>query len=539
MTFVILEYNYSRSSLVSNLSTQAEMMADNCKAAVIFDTAEDALNSLKALSFQPGVVHGYIYTIDGKEFACYNRDGSVHKQLNVPTLTDNNYIFGNDLLSVSANIIANGSTIATVYIQSDLHNLKAMLIRNIIVVSVILAGASLIAFLISSRLQLVISKPILNLSEIAQKVTRDREYSLEAVKQGNDEIGILIDSFNEMLRQINKQRAKMIEMNRKLEDKVKNRTADLAQTIEKLNKSNEHLRSENIERKKAEEELRQTHERLIEVSHQAGMAEVATDVLHNVGNVLNSVNVSATLVNETLSNSEVLNLKKVADMIEENLGSLGSFFSENPKGKYIPSYIIKTSKLLVQEQDDVIKKLESLTKDINHIKDIVKMQQTYAKVSGVDVSVNLDQIIEDAIRINQAGLDRHGIKIVRQYSDLGNIYIDKQKVMQVMVNLIGNAKYALTDNKTDKTITIKYYKSDPDHLRIEVSDNGVGIPEENLLQVFRHGFTTRMHGHGFGLHSGALAAREMKGSLSVHSDGPGHGATFTLELPFNTTGVTV
>lgn len=288
-----------------------------------------------------------------------------------------------------------------------------------------------------------------------------------------------------------------------------------------------HAKIEQVNRK-----LKATYKKLMETSHQAGMAEVATDVLHNVGNVLNSINVSTTLIIEKITKSEVSNLKKVADMLQSHSNDLETFLTKDPKGQHIPVYLTEASRLLIDEQADIIEKLQSLAKNVAHIKEIVKMQQLYAKVCGVEVAITLNEVIEDAIQINQASLHRNGIKLIREYSDLGDVTIDRQKVLQILVNLIGNAKHALaTSGEEEKLLTIRFYKHNEDRIRIDVIDNGTGIPQENLTKIFQHGFTTRKDGHGFGLHSGALAAREMEGMLTAHSNGPNQGAIFTLELP--------
>jgi PAS domain S-box-containing protein len=285
--------------------------------------------------------------------------------------------------------------------------------------------------------------------------------------------------------------------------------------------------------KHAQEELQKTQERLLEASRMAGMAEVAADVLHNVGNVLNSINVSTTLITGKVTNSEVANLEKVARIINEHIDEIGTFLTEDPQGKHIPVYLTEVSKCLQAEQTDIISKLQVLTGNVQHIKDIISMQQAYAKVSGVEVQVSLSRLMEDAIRINSAGLQRHGTRLIREFEELPDVEIDKQKVLQILVNLISNAKYALSDSKKrERLVTIRIYKHSEDHLRIEVADNGVGIPQENLTKIFSHGFTTKEGGHGFGLHGSALAASQMGGSLRVHSDGVEQGATFTLELPF-------
>ena len=286
------------------------------------------------------------------------------------------------------------------------------------------------------------------------------------------------------------------------------------------------------DRKMAEIELKNTHEKLLETSRRAGMAEVAADVLHNVGNVLNSINVSTTLVTEKVANSELANLEKLASLINDHIEDLGTFLTEHPQGKHIPVYLTEVSKCLSDEQADIVSRLRVLTENVEHVKDIISTQQSYAKVSGVEVRASLAKLVEDAIQINSAGLQRHGSQLIRELDELPDVEIDKQKVLQILVNLISNAKYAMSnDGKEEKLLTIRLYKHGEDRFRIEVADNGVGIPEENLTRIFSHGFTTKQQGHGFGLHSSALAAKEMGGALTVHSDGVGHGATFTLELP--------
>ncbi len=277
-------------------------------------------------------------------------------------------------------------------------------------------------------------------------------------------------------------------------------------------------------------ELRRVHKQLLDIARQAGMAEVATDVLHNVGNVLNSVNVSASVVAEKVQHSRVKHLAQAAQLIRDHSDHLGEFLTSNQQGRQLPAFLCQLSDHLTGETTFIENELASLSRHIEHIKEIVSTQQAYARAAGVIESVHLSELIEDALRINLAGLNRHEVEIVRQFATLPTISADKHKILQILVNLISNAKYAMEGSRAKK-ILIRTELPAPDCVRVSVTDTGVGIPAENLTRVFSHGFTTRKHGHGFGLHSSALAARDMKGSLTVHSDGPGRGATFTLELP--------
>ncbi|HWD93331.1 MAG TPA: ATP-binding protein [Verrucomicrobiae bacterium] len=295
------------------------------------------------------------------------------------------------------------------------------------------------------------------------------------------------------------------------------------------------LRDEIDERKRMEAQVEKTHKELLMASRKAGMAEVATSVLHNVGNVLNSVNVSANIVAEQIQHSRSGKMDRVAALLEEHATDLADYLTRDSKGRQLPKYIVEVAKHLEVEHESVVRELASLTKNIEHIKDIVAMQQSYATAVGVTETVKITDLVEDAMRMNAGALERHQVQLVREYpSALPEISLDKHKVLQILINLVRNAKYACDESgREDKRIVVRIATTQ-DRVRISVVDNGVGILPENLTRIFNYGFTTRKHGHGFGLHSGALAAKELGGALLVRSDGPGQGAEFTLELPLQT-----
>ena len=287
--------------------------------------------------------------------------------------------------------------------------------------------------------------------------------------------------------------------------------------------------------KESENKLEQANKKLIETSRLAGMAEVATSVLHNVGNVLNSVNISAAVLKDNLRNSKVSHLAKAVSLMREHTTDLAVYITEDAKGKYLPEFFEEMAKTLTEERDTMLQEMTALDKNIEHIKDIVAMQQSYARVWGVVEVVRPTDLVEDALRLNAGALIRHDVQVVREYAEnMPSVSVEKHKVLQILVNLIRNAKYACDDSgRRDKKLIVRTVLLNGDRVQLVVGDNGVGIPPENLNRIFNHGFTTRRNGHGFGLHSGALAAREMGGSLTVHSDGVGTGASFTLELPLH------
>ncbi len=286
------------------------------------------------------------------------------------------------------------------------------------------------------------------------------------------------------------------------------------------------------EQKKAAEQLEQLNRKLVEISRHAGMAEVATGVLHNVGNVLTSVGVSATLVGDRLRRSKIANLTRATTMLRGQSDRLAEYLTTDPKGKLLPEYLVTVADQLALEQAELIEEINDLGQHIEHVKGIVAMQQSYARVSGAYETLSARALVEDALHMNLSAFERHHIRVVREFEDkVPPVCVDRHKVLQILINLLRNAKYALDQHDTPhKRLVIRIENAAPDWVKIIVSDNGIGIPPENLIKIFTHGFTTKREGHGFGLHSGANAAREMGGQLTAHSDGPGRGTAFTLEL---------
>jgi PAS domain S-box-containing protein len=284
--------------------------------------------------------------------------------------------------------------------------------------------------------------------------------------------------------------------------------------------------------KLAEERIEQVHRQLLETSRRAGMADVATGVLHNVGNVLNSINVSTNLLVEQVKASRVHSAAKLADLFEEHAADLGQFLTEDERGRQVPTYLRQLADRLREEQAGWLREFESLARNVDHIKEIVAMQQSYARVSGVAETVPVRELVEDALKMHSGAYLRHAVNLVREYEEVPPITVDKHKVLQILVNLLHNAKYACDEGgPAEKRVAVRIAPAAGDRVKIEVADNGIGIAPENLTRIFGHGFTTRPSGHGFGLHSGALAAKELGGTLTASSPGPGQGAAFALELP--------
>ncbi|MBC3362226.1 DAHL domain-containing protein [Pseudomonas sp. SWRI154] len=311
----------------------------------------------------------------------------------------------------------------------------------------------------------------------------------------------------------------------------------LVRSYSVINQINHELQAsnDNLEERVQErtQELKEAERELVDAARMAGMAEIATNVLHNVGNVLNSVNISAELVSRKLKNSKTQGLGRAVRMMNEHAQDLGQFITEDEKGKLLPHYFNELADAVAAEQALLIEELAQLTRSIDHIKEIVTTQQTYAGAARLIEPLNIANLFEDALRMNSVALSRHHVTVIKDYQDTPVILGDKHRLLLILINLISNAKFAMSHIEPPREMVLGIRIVEPATLCITVKDCGEGIAPENLTRIFNHGFTTRKNGHGFGLHSCALAAVEMNGRLHVHSDGPGQGAVFTLEIPLD------
>jgi signal transduction histidine kinase len=231
--------------------------------------------------------------------------------------------------------------------------------------------------------------------------------------------------------------------------------------------------------------------------------------------------------------SKASGVSRLAALLKEQGEGVGRFITEDERGKRIPDYLGALGEQLQTDQRAALEELALLRDNLEHIKDTVTMQQSYAKLCGVSETLEVVDLVEDSLRLNAGAFVRHGVTLQREFGEVPKINVDKHKVLQILVNLVRNAKYACDDSgRTDKRITLRVELA-PLGVRVSVIDNGIGIAPENMGRLFRHGFTTRPSGHGFGLHSGAIAAQELGGTLRAESEGAGRGAAFILELPLS------
>ncbi|OJH42210.1 trifunctional serine/threonine-protein kinase/ATP-binding protein/sensor histidine kinase [Cystobacter ferrugineus] len=295
-----------------------------------------------------------------------------------------------------------------------------------------------------------------------------------------------------------------------------------------LRRANDELEKRVEERTR---ELRHAQAQLVDTARAVGMAEVATNVLHNVGNVLTSAIINVQVLTQTVRASRMLRVKQVSAMFEQHAGCLLDFLTRDPRGTHLPDYLSSLADELLREHETLQEGLEAMNKHIEHVRAIVQVQQTYARSTLLTEECDLSRLVEDAVSIQLPALKSHGVNILQELSTLPTVRVDKHKVLQILINLISNARNAMIPVPSHQRRLHVRLDAVDNMARIQVVDNGTGIAPELRERLFTQGFTTREGGHGLGLHSSSLAARMLGGQLTLESDGPGRGATATLTLP--------
>jgi PAS domain S-box-containing protein len=285
------------------------------------------------------------------------------------------------------------------------------------------------------------------------------------------------------------------------------------------------------ERVVAEQRERTLQKQLREASHQSGMAEVATGVLHNVGNVLNSLGVAASTVQARLKASQYDRVERVAAMLDAHRDALGDFFATDERGKHLPQYLSALGGQLKKDTEGLQREIDAISGHVQYLCEIVQAQQTFSRVGGTEEAVDVHELVNTALRLKAR--DLQGVDVRREMADIPEFMTDRYKLLQIVVNFIGNACDAMAADESGARRMAVRAQVVAGQLEIAVEDSGVGIPGELLTRVWEFGFTTKAHGHGFGLHSSAVAAQQLGGTVAVVSAGPGRGACFTVKIPLN------
>jgi len=285
------------------------------------------------------------------------------------------------------------------------------------------------------------------------------------------------------------------------------------------------------ELKKAEAELAAAQQELVEKAHQAGMADIATGTLHNVGNILNSVTTSAQIIGDILRSSSISGFQKANNMLRDNMDRMDEFLINNPKGKKLMQYYLKLEDGFNAEHKETMGHITRLMDKVNAIVDVIAAQQSYAGASGLTEAYYLSDVVEDALTMQSVSTTRYGVRVQKDFHDIPQVPIQKTKLVHILINLIKNAKESMLGIQQQHRELAVSIDSNHDAIFVKIRDTGSGIAQENLEKIFSHGFTTKQNGHGFGLHSSANYMKEMGGRMWAESEGKGKGATFVLRFP--------
>lgn len=383
-------------------------------------------------------------------------------------------------------------------VYKGLDDIKRSIVA-IIIASIIIG--SVVAYFFA----LLISKPILTLKKVAETASSgDLDVKIsESIIQRDDELGDLGRSFAFMI-------------------------TELKNKIQELFAINSNLLKEIEKREKAETELKDLGQQLVSLSREAGMFEVASGVLHNVGNVLNSINTSTQVLKNKVDALENDSLIKLLKLLEERNPE---FFKNDEKGRLVPTYVNKLQEDFERRRQELFHEINDLKKSVDHVTNVIHMQQAYCKVKSFIEPLHVAEVVEMAIAMNADSISKYNITIEQNGEDI-QFLTDKHKLLQVLVNLIRNAIHAIqSQNPIERKIRFHWKVETEGYLYLEVSDTGVGIHSDHISKIFTHGFTTKKEGNGLGLHMSLLGMKELGGDMRVFSDGPGSGSTFAILLP--------
>ena len=478
--YMLWEWADIHNDMVRHLSTHAELIADNCKAALAFDDSQDATETLQALRVEPSIVFGCIYDNNRRIFAIYNPDNT--KAIKLSEFRVNSHYFSDGFLTVFRNIILDKEVIGIVCLRSDLQPMYAMLKKNILIIFGVLILASFAAYIVSSRLQRFISKPIMELAETAKIVTEKKDYSTRAVSHTKDEIGMFINTFNEMLEQIQQRDSALVKARDDLEERVKLRTADLTT-------ANEQLTREISEREKAE-------------AHQAKLLETIEKTNEELKDF-------AYIVSHDLKAP----LRGISTLTEWIVNDYADKLDEDGK-----------------------EQMNLLSSRVDRMHNLIEGVLQYSRVGRVEeqhVEVNLSELVPEIIDMVSPP---ENIEITIG-SELPKVTCEQTRIMQVFQNLLSNAiKYM---DKPEGHIEINF-REEADSFVFSVSDNGPGIEEKYFKKIFQLFQTLsardEFESTGVGLTVTKKIVELFGGRIWVESE-PGKGSTFFFTLPKQEMGV--
>ncbi len=476
------EYSAFEAEALRNLQRQADILGANSRAALTFEDARAGTDNLQALSEVEHVRFAELRGVDGSVLARYDGEGNLGGRESAPGVLAE--MGADDVMVVRREIQGRGEPIGHIVLGASKSLLFAPFWQHTRDGAIVLGCALLASLFASVAVARTIVRPIRELLAVARLVTRQRDYSVRAAEIGEGELREFLGAFNTMLQEIQSRDAELLRAKKAVETQA---------------------------------------EELAHASRLAGMAEVASSILHNVGNVLNGVTVSAAVIAERIVDLDAGVLDRLADRLATD---------NQVSGVQTATFLRAVADHVREIRASLAAESARLDEKVDHISTIISLQQSHSRVaSTIKARASVRDVVESAIQIVRDQLERHAINLKRAYEFTGEIELDRHKTLQILVNLLQNAKDAMGALPPEQRVaTLRVFKTDGDDVAISVRDEGMGIVDANLTRLFSLGFTTKLNGHGYGLHASAIAASEMGARLSAESDGPGHGAIFTLRF---------
>jgi signal transduction histidine kinase len=502
---LINHINQFKAKLSQSFQATARIVATNASAALAFNDKTAANELLASLVNDPSIVAAALYDKDGLRLVTYGETPITPPD---ERLSDG---FSSDQETVSYKGEHYGRLLLLSRYPSELR-LTIVTWISVYGGAILLVG--LLASLLAARFHRVVAAPLQSLANTAGMVTSSQRYDARVPVKGPREIRELAQAFNTMMEEIGRRDAELGE-----------KSATLSRQLKALHKEVE-------DRKAAEQRLRENNREMMRLSREAGMAEVATGVLHNIGNALNSINVSTELLFTQVQDQARGAAVTLRDFFSAPPENAAVVFSSHPVGPGVLNFAASLSKLVTLQMEEAVSELGALRTGVIHLKDIVSRQQSLAKTATLCESFNLNEAVRDAVLLSKSETHAINLRIETVTNGPAEAYADRSSVVQILINLITNARESMEETgQHHKNIIVRIGPVQGEQIVISVTDNGNGIATDQLVTIFSYGFTTKKQGHGFGLHNSANTARLMGGGLQVHSLGLGQGATFTLTLP--------